>query len=112
MNPIPIIQGAALTDTLSVLYVAPGNDQQLKNVVVPDVRFHNTSGVDRTVTLHVVPKNGQPTLANARFKDELIPAGMSLLFALGDVILPGGSIQGSASVGGVVVISANGEKHP
>lgn len=110
MTPISIIPGTALTASLVGYYTVPSGNAT--KVQMNGVRFVNTDSVSRTVTLHVIPSGDSATDANVRFKDMIIPAGLSLYYEIDDVMLPGTVIQAKASVTGVVMISASGTLYP
>ena len=108
----PVIQGVALTASLVTYYIVPTNDPQTKQVQLTGMRFINTDTVERTVTVHIIPAGGSASVATTRFKTLTIqPSSLGYpppYFSMTDVLLQGSFIQASASVAGVVAMSADG----
>jgi len=117
MNPIPIIQGALLGDTLAVLYKVPTTDlMKTKVVCLTSMRLCNTSATARKVTVHIVPPDETPTPANRRFDQQPVEAAgeedSSAFFVLNDALLPGTTIRAFCDAANAVAISVNGASYP
>ena len=107
INPttgILLIAGIALPS------VAPATPQfkARKLTKITWYQFNNTDASARTVTVHAIPAGGSASVAT-RIMDISIAAGAQYGTASSEVILPGYTLQITASAANVVRASVSGE---
>lgn len=104
--PIEMCPGTLLTASNAVLYTVDTGDQ----VMLDTITICNTDTSSRTITLHLVPSGGSPSVANAIIYAVNIFANETKIIKPAAVLLAGYTVQAKASLTSVVSIRLDGSR--
>lgn len=105
-NVTPVQLGqAAITGSVATLYTVP----TATRTYLKDINICNTSGSAITVNVYLVPSGGTASTANALLYTLSIASNAVYRWTGVQVLLPGQTIQTSASTTGCTIIASGGE---
>lgn len=101
-----LINGSQLTAVAATYYTTPVNTV----TTVSAMTMTNTTGINRTVTVHLVPSGDSATAANMILSAYVLAAGASepVTSAIGQTLAAGGTIQALSDLAAAVTLVASG----
>lgn len=105
-NAKRLINGSQLTAAAAIYYTVPVNTV----TTISAMTMTNTTGLNRTVTIHLVPSGDTPTVSNMILSAYVLAAGSSepVTSAIGQTLAAAGTIQALSDLAAAVTLVASG----